>query len=157
MRTQKRIINEEKEKPLLTHTPKSYYFLASPYNGSEEEKKYRYLISQKVIAMGLERGINIFAPILYNQAIIESLTGIMLEERRKLLMPMNLNFLYQPLGVLLLKIEGWESSWGLRQYIEICEKNRILFTRCQIVLLLVYQSIFFIKIFFIKILPYTIR
>lgn len=100
-----------------------YYFLASPYNGSVEERKYRYQKSQDIVAYFLRYNISIFAPILYNETIIKSFSSINFEHRRELLMPMNINFLHRSAGVLILKIEGWDKSWGMKQYIEVCNNN----------------------------------
>ena len=110
---------------MTSHSMNRYYFLASPYKGSEEEKEYRYRQSQEIVAYFLKHKISIFAPILYNETIIKSFNGINLELRRELLMPMNLNFLYRSFGVLILKIEGWDKSLGMKQYIEFCSENSI--------------------------------
>jgi len=40
-------------------------------------------------------------------------------------MPMNINFLYGSAGALVLKIEGWDTSWGMQRYKEICHENNI--------------------------------
>lgn len=50
---------------------------------------------------------------------------IEIEERRNLLMPMNINFLRQSKGMFLLKLEGWETSWGIETYLNICKKEDI--------------------------------
>jgi len=39
------------------------YYLAVPYHGSEEEKKYRTEISLKAAAEFLRQGIHLFAPV----------------------------------------------------------------------------------------------
>jgi len=69
-----------------------YYFLASLFNGTEVEKEYRHNLSQRIATLCLGNGISLFAPIVYNQALIKAFPAIELEERRKLLMPMNIVF-----------------------------------------------------------------
>ncbi|HQS84043.1 MAG: hypothetical protein B7Y25_06500 [Alphaproteobacteria bacterium 16-39-46] len=107
------------------NSQKGYYFLASPFKGTKEEKKYRYALSKKIAATFLEHHISLFAPILYNEALIDFFPKIQLEDRCKLLMPMNTDFLCQSRGMVLLKIEGWNTSSGLQHYFDICQKNHI--------------------------------
>ncbi len=102
-----------------------FYFLASPFNGSDAEKEHRYNLSQKIAVLALENGISLFAPIVWNQTLIKAWPEIELEERRKLLMPMNIDFLKKSKGMLLLKLEGWDTSWGLKTYLDICAKEGI--------------------------------
>lgn len=104
---------------------KGYYFLASPFQGNVEEKSKRYALSKQIAAAFLEQYISVFAPILYNQAIIDFFPVMEWEDRRKLLMPMNMNFLLNSQGMILLKLEGWDVSWGIKQYLTVCEKENI--------------------------------
>lgn len=103
----------------------NYYFLASPYNGTEEEKKARHQLSKKIATTFLENEISLFAPILYNQSMIDYFPAAELENRRKLLMPMNIDFLYGAKAVILLKLSGWNVSWGISQYLKVCSKENI--------------------------------
>lgn len=109
----------------LSCTILTYWFLASPFNGTQEEKDYRYQMSQKVTTTFLEHGISIFAPILYNQLLIQAFEDIHLDDRRKLLMPMNMNFLHRSAGVIFLKVPGWDTSWGIQEYKKICKQKHI--------------------------------
>ena len=104
---------------------KGYYFLASPFKGTHDEKEYRYALSKKIADTFLEHHVSLFAPILYNEAIIDFFPDIQLEDRCKLLMPMNTDFLCQSRSMILLKIEGWDTSSGLQHYQDICQKNHI--------------------------------
>lgn len=103
----------------------TYYFLASPYQGDVFEKTARYNMSKKIAATFLDHGISVFAPILYNQALIDYFEDVTLEKRRELLMPMNMDFLANAQGMLLLKTQGWDSSWGIQKYLDYCSKNKI--------------------------------
>ncbi|MBS0186202.1 MAG: hypothetical protein JSS34_07715 [Proteobacteria bacterium] len=106
-------------------TGKGYYFLASPFKGSLKEKEDRYALSKKIAATFLEHNISLFAPILYNEALIDFFPNITQENRCQLLMPMNLDLLCQSKGMVLLKIEGWDTSSGIQQYLTICQKTHI--------------------------------
>lgn len=110
---------------MLSVPHKSYFFLASPYKGTIEEKEHRYQMFLEAVAFFLERGVSVISPILYNQAVISYFQTIQPEERYKLLMPMNLDLLYPSQGLLLLKVKGWDRSKGIQQYLEICKINHI--------------------------------
>ena len=109
----------------MTIARSSYYFLASPYNGSDEEKKARHELSLKLVARFLDHGISLFASTLYNQLLIQSYEGIEFDQRRQLLMPMNVDFLLSARGMILLKVPGWDMSWGLAHYQALCEQHDI--------------------------------
>ena len=102
-----------------------YYFLASPYNGSENEKKESFALSKKIVALFLEKHISIFSPILYNQSIIDFFPSIELENRRQLLMPMNIQFLRSSKAMILVKIPGWDTSWGLQEYFRVTKEENL--------------------------------
>jgi hypothetical protein len=104
----------------MTTSKEPYYFIASPYNGTDEEKQYRYKISKKVATDLLKNHISVFAPILYNEAL-----EIDLAIRRETLMPMNLALLHNSKGVILLKLESWDSSPGIAGYLKTCEELQI--------------------------------
>lgn len=104
---------------------KPYFFLGSPYKGNDQENEHRYHMSLKAVAFFLEKGISVFSPILYNQAVMASFDNIQPEERYKLLMPMNLDLLYPSQGLLLLKVEGWDTSRGVQEYINACKAKHI--------------------------------
>jgi hypothetical protein len=40
-------------------------------------------------------------------------------------MPMNIDFIYRSSGVILVKVKGWDSSWGIKQYINVCNSSDI--------------------------------
>jgi hypothetical protein len=46
----------------MTTSKEPYYFIASPYNGTDEEKQYRYKISKQVATDLLKNHISVFAP-----------------------------------------------------------------------------------------------
>lgn len=106
-------------------TKRPCYFLACPYQGTDTEKTQRQKLSQKIALAFLKNKLTLFAPIVYNQALLDQDNSIDLEERRALLMPMNLDFLYRANALILLKCDGWDTSWGLKHYFEVCQNQNI--------------------------------
>jgi hypothetical protein len=104
----------------MTISRQPYYFIASLYNGTEEEKQYRYEISKKVATDLLKNHINVFAPILYNESL--EIDPVI---RREVLMPMNLALLHHSKGVILLKLPGYDTSPGIQGYLKTCEELQI--------------------------------
>lgn len=41
-------------------------------------------------------------------------------------MPMNLEFLSHAKAMILVKLKGWETSWDIQQYLNVCEEEKIL-------------------------------
>jgi hypothetical protein len=86
---------------------KGFYFLSVPYQGSEEEKKYRTELSLKVTTAFLRQGVHLFAPLLYVNKVADELGLSPLEKRREVIMPYLLDFLRVSKGLILLKADGW--------------------------------------------------
>lgn len=101
------------------------YYLAVPYQGSEDEKKYRTELSLKATLAFLTQGIHLFAPILYVNKIAEALDLPSLEKRREVVMPYLFDFLKVSKGLVLIKAEGWEKSWGIQQELVFCQEAHI--------------------------------
>ncbi len=101
------------------------YYLALPYQGTEQQKAYRTELSLTITSSFLKQGIYLFAPILYVNRIADSLSLESLEERRKIIMPYLFEFLRVSKGMILITVEGWASSWGVQQEIDFCEANQI--------------------------------
>lgn len=104
---------------------KGFYFLSVPYQGSEEEKKYRTELSLKVTTAFLRQGIHLFAPLLYVNKIADDLGLSSLDKRREVIMPYLFDFLRVSKGLLLLKAEGWQKSWGVQQELSLCHEVHI--------------------------------
>lgn len=71
---------------------RGYYFLASPFQGSEIDKEPSYNLSKHITAYFLSQNISLFVPILYNELLIQFFPQEILENRRTILMPMNMDF-----------------------------------------------------------------
>jgi len=104
---------------------KGLYYLAVPYQGSEEEKKYRTELSLKITAEFLRQGISLFSPVIYVNKIAEELGLTSLEKRREIIMPYLLDFLKVSKGLLLIKIDGWQKSWGVQHELTFCYEAHI--------------------------------
>lgn len=101
------------------------YYLAVPYQGSEEEKKYRTELSLKITTEFLRQGISLFSPVIYVNKIAEELGLTSLEKRREIIMPYLLDFLKVSKGLLLIKVDGWQKSWGVQHELKFCYEAHI--------------------------------
>lgn len=104
---------------------KGPYYLAVPYQGSEEEKKYRTELSLKATTAFLRQGIHVFSPVVYVNKIAEELGLSSLEKRREIIMPYLFDFLKVSKGLILIQLEGWKESWGVQQELVFCHENHI--------------------------------
>jgi len=104
---------------------KGLYYLAIPYHGSEEQRAYRSEISLKAAAEFLRQSIHVFAPVIYVNQIVEKLDLPSMEKRRVVTMPYLLDFLQASKGLILIKAEGWQNSWGVHQELIFCQENQI--------------------------------
>ncbi|MBX9786414.1 MAG: DUF1937 family protein [Alphaproteobacteria bacterium] len=104
---------------------KGLYYLAVPYHGSEEQQAYRHELSLKAAAEFLRQELHVFSPIIYVNQIIEKLNLPSLEKRRTIVMPYLLDFLRVSKGLILIKEEGWQNSWGIQQELNFCQENKI--------------------------------
>lgn len=101
------------------------YYLAIPYDGTEEQKAYRQSFSLKAAGEFLKQGIHTFAPVIYMNVIADSLNLSTQEERRRILLPYLLEFLQLSKGLILVTAEGWRQSWGVGQELKYCETHHI--------------------------------
>ena len=101
------------------------YYLALPYQGSNEEKAKRTHLSMQANLYFLKKGISVFAPILYVNQIAEKLECNSLDERRAIIMPYLLNFLLKCAGMFLIEEAGWDKSWGVQQEVVFCVEHNI--------------------------------
>ena len=104
---------------------KGLYYLAVPYQGSEEEKKYRTELSLKATVEFLRQGISLFSPVIYVNKIAEELNLPSLEKRREIVMPYLFEFLTVSKGLILITIDGWQKSWGVQQELKFCHETHI--------------------------------
>ena len=101
------------------------YYLASPLQGSPEEEAYRFEVSLKLTVEFLTQDIYVFSPLIYTKKIADTLNFSSIEERREIIMAYLLRFLKTSKGLILVTLEGWRKSWGVRQEIKFCQENNI--------------------------------
>lgn len=101
------------------------YYLALPYQGSDEEKAVRRALSLQATTRFLEKGVHVFAPILYVNHIAAAMDFDSIEARRAVIMPYLHSFLRVSKGMILVEAEGWQSSWGVAQEVEFCLQHQI--------------------------------
>lgn len=104
---------------------KGFYYLAVPYQGTEEQKKYRTQLSLKAAATFLRQSRYLFAPLLYVNKIGDEMNMTSLDQRRDTLMPYLLEFLSVSKGLVLVTAEGWDKSWGVYEELAYCFKHKI--------------------------------
>ncbi|MDR1693617.1 MAG: DUF1937 family protein [Lactobacillaceae bacterium] len=104
---------------------RGYYFLANPYNGTEEEKNTRFEQTCKAAAHLLRNGVKTYSPTIHNNVIVNVSGDWTSEEKKEFLMPFSLTMLDKSQGLILLMLDGWEKSAGILKEIEYCKNNKI--------------------------------
>jgi hypothetical protein len=102
----------------------AYYYISNPYNGTEEQKEQRAEVAARVSGMLLKKGIHAWSPIVHNHAMMKNHT-FTLEERRSLILDFDFSLLKASKGMIVLTIDGWDKSYGVRAEIELCQKLSI--------------------------------
>jgi hypothetical protein len=102
----------------------SYYYISNPYNGTDEQKEERAQIAAAVCAKLIKMGIHAWSPIVHNHAMMK-FNQFTLEERRSLILNFDFSLLKSARGMILITIDGWEQSYGVRAEIELCQKLSI--------------------------------
>ncbi len=104
-----------------------YFYLASPYSAMDEATKTRRFVSAAKAAaflMTVEKKI-VFSPIAHTHPISRWTGGEMKHEEW---MRQDEPFLRGAAGIIVLKIEGWESSKGVQEEIALAKKLGIPIT-----------------------------
>ncbi len=102
----------------------SYFYVSNPYNGTDEQKDERARIASQVCGKLLKMGVHAWSPIVHNHAMMK-FNEFTLEERRSLILDFDFSLLKSAHGMIVLTIDGWEQSYGVRAEIELCEKLSI--------------------------------
>lgn len=99
----------------------SFYYISNPYNGTEEQREERAQLAARVCGELLKRDIHVWSPIVHNHALMKSV-DFSLEERRSLMLDFDFSLLRAARGMIVLEIEGWESSFGVKAEIDLCRE-----------------------------------
>ncbi|MCP4923892.1 MAG: DUF1937 family protein, partial [bacterium] len=95
-----------------------YYYLSNPYNGSPEERLERAEAACKATALLLQKGVYTLSPVVHNHQVVKHFPEMTADQRRALIMPYDLELLRASVGMILLKIPGWDQSKGVREEID---------------------------------------
>ncbi len=88
-------------------------YLACPFTHSSPEiQEYRYRTSCRVAAKLMRHGINVFNPLSHNVPINEYLDGI--DDQHSFWMAVDLEILHRSDDVLILGLENWTKSQGVK-------------------------------------------
>lgn len=102
-----------------------FYYISNPYNGTEEQKEQRAQIAAEVCGFLLKKGIYAWSPIVHNHAMMKTFNQFTLEERRTKILDFDFSLLKSSKGMIVLKIEGWDQSYGVKAEIDLCNQLSI--------------------------------
>lgn len=103
----------------------SYYYISNPYNGTDEQREERARIAAHVCGRLLKKGIHSWSPIVHNHAMMKTFNQFTLEERRSVILDFDFSLLKASKGMIVLTIDGWDKSYGVKAEIELCQKLSI--------------------------------
>lgn len=102
-----------------------FYYISNPYNGSDEQREQRAQIAARVCGLLLKKGVHAWSPIVHNHALMKTFNQFTLEERRTKILDFDFSLLKSAKGMIVLKIDGWEQSYGVQAEIELCHQLSI--------------------------------
>jgi hypothetical protein len=100
----------------------SYYYISNPYNGSPELRELRANIAAKTCGRLLKKGIHAWSPIVHNHAMLKAFDHFSLEERRSLILDFDFSLLRNSRGMIVLEMDGWKDSYGVKAELALCKK-----------------------------------
>ena len=100
----------------------SYWYLGSPYTRYEDGLDAAATIAAVEAARFIEAGITVFAPIPYGHALAKA--GGLDPKDYNIWVPMNRPFIEEAIGLIVLKMKGWEVSTGLTEEIKVFTRAR---------------------------------
>ena len=103
----------------------SYYYISNPYNGTDEQRETRAQIAAKVCGQLLKKDIHAWSPIVHNHSMMKTFNQFTLEERRTKILDFDFSLLRASKGMIVLKIDGWRESFGVKAEIELCQQLSI--------------------------------
>jgi hypothetical protein len=103
----------------------AYFYISNPYNGTSAQKEERARVAAVVCGILLKRGIHAWSPIVHNHAMMKVFDRFTLEERRSTILEFDFTLLRSAKGMIVLTIDGWNSSHGVRAELDLCKKLSI--------------------------------
>ena len=104
---------------------KGLYYLTIPYRGTEDQKAARLQLARQAVFGFLNRGILVFAPVIYINHIYETMGMPTLDNRREVVTNLTFEVLKASKGLILLTADGWQDSEGVRRALEHCQEHHI--------------------------------
>ncbi|MGZ3843762.1 MAG: DUF1937 family protein [Bdellovibrio sp.] len=98
-----------------------YFYISNPYNGSDEQKSIRAQTAARVCGLLLKKGVHAWSPIVHNHAMMSTFNEFSLEERQTLMLEFDFSLLRGSSGMIVLEIEGWDTSFGVQAEINLCK------------------------------------
>lgn len=103
----------------------SYFYISNPYNGTDAQREERAQIAAKVCGLLLKKDIHAWSPIVHNHAMMKTFNQFTLEERQTKILDFDFSLLKASKGMIVLKIDGWKESFGVKAEIELCQQLSI--------------------------------
>jgi len=104
---------------------KDLYYLANPYNGTDQQKQGRFKKCCQVTSHFIKNGVHVFSPVVHNHAMLETVNDWTLEECQTLILPYDFTYLGKAKAMIVLMLDGWEKSYGVEKELEFCCQNKI--------------------------------
>lgn len=92
---------------------------------SFDSKEARAQVAARVCGLLLKKGIHAWSPIVHNHAMMKTFNEFTLEERRTKILDFDFTLLKASKCMIVLKIEGWEQSYGVKAEIDLCNQLAI--------------------------------
>lgn len=97
-------------------------YLACPYSGTVEEREERTMLATLVAAKLMDRGYNVFSPLTHSHPIAMNLPSKNFEDYdHDFWLKRDFQILENCDALVVLKLPGWEKSYGVKKEIEFAE------------------------------------
>jgi hypothetical protein len=100
----------------------SYWYLGSPYTKYEDGLDAAATMVAVEAARFIAEGITVFAPIPYGHALAQA--GGLDPRDYNIWVPMNRPFIEEAIGMIVVKMKGWEVSAGLAEEVKLFTRAR---------------------------------
>jgi hypothetical protein len=102
-----------------------YYYISNPYSGTDEVKEKRASIAARVCGLLIKRDVHAWSPIVHNHAMMKTFNEFTLEQRQSKILDFDFSLLRTSIGMIVLIIPGWDTSYGVGKEIELCRELNI--------------------------------
>jgi hypothetical protein len=102
-----------------------FYYLSNPYSGTEELKNLRARSAARACGKLIKDRVFTLSPIVHNHAMMKEYNEFTLEQRKDVILDFDFALLKASIGMIVLTIEGWKDSHGVKKEIEFCNENEL--------------------------------